>query len=413
MKKLSFKETIFVASMLFGMFFGAGNLIFPVSMGQMAGDHIWLAALGFLVTGVGLPLLGVAALGISRETGLLGLASRIGKNYGVFFTCALYLTIGPFFAIPRCASVSYTVGIERILEGQDQTLWLAVFSFLFFAIVLFFSLRPGETMAPAEGYKSGALFTGFLEGYNTMDALAALAFGIVVIEVIRGLGVEQPGQIAKDTVKAGIFSSILMAVIYVLVTLVGGQSRGEFGISSNGGEGLALIADHYFGGAGMFILALMVTLACLKTAIGLITSCSETFSEMFPKSPGYRFWAVLFSVVSFLIANLGLNAIVAYSVPVLMFLYPLAIVLVLLTLFGNWFDNNRHVLRWTIAFTAVAALADFLRALPEGTQDALHTAPVTDMLGNVIPLSELGFGWIVPAAVGFVIGLIASRRRGA
>ena len=119
-----------------------------------------------------------------------------------------------------------------------------------------------------------------------------------MIEVIRGLGVEQPGQIAKDTVKAGIFSSILMAVIYVLVTLVGGQSRGEFGISSNGGEGLALIADHYFGGAGMFILALMVTLACLKTAIGLIISCSETFSEMFPKSPGYRFWAVLFSVVS-------------------------------------------------------------------------------------------------------------------
>ena len=194
MKKLSFKETIFVASMLFGMFFGAGNLIFPVSMGQMAGDHIWLAALGFLVTGVGLPLLGVAALGISRETGLLGLASRIGKNYGVFFTCALYLTIGPFFAIPRCASVSYTVGIERILEGQDQTLWLAVFSFLFFAIVLFFSLRPGEiltwigkvlnpsflvilgllvvvalispmgdpmTMAPEEEYESGALFTAF------------------------------------------------------------------------------------------------------------------------------------------------------------------------------------------------------------------------------------------------------------
>lgn len=118
-------------------------------------------------------------------------------------------------------------------------------------------------------------------------------------------------------------------------------------------------------------------------------------------------------MVSFLIANLGLNAIVAYSVPVLMFLYPLAIVLVLLTLFGSWFDNNRHVLRWTIAFTAVTALADFLRALPEGTQDALHTAPVTDLLGNVIPLSELGFGWIVPAAVGFVIGLIASRRHGA
>ena len=109
MKKLTFRETIFVASMLFGMFFGAGNLIFPVSMGQMAGRNMWQAAAGFLVTGVGLPLLSVAALGISRENGLQGLASRVGKKFGIFFTCALYLTIGPFFATPRCASVSFCI----------------------------------------------------------------------------------------------------------------------------------------------------------------------------------------------------------------------------------------------------------------------------------------------------------------
>ena len=145
-KKLTFRETIFVASMLFGMFFGAGNLIFPVSMGQMAGSHIWQAAAGFLITGVGLPLLGVAALGISRETGLLGLGSRVGRGYGMFFTCALYLTIGPFFAIPRCASVSYTVGMEGILAGEGSFLFQAAFSFIFFAAVLFFALRPGQIM---------------------------------------------------------------------------------------------------------------------------------------------------------------------------------------------------------------------------------------------------------------------------
>ncbi|MEI3147976.1 MAG: branched-chain amino acid transport system II carrier protein [Merdibacter sp.] len=96
MKKLTFREIIVVASMLFGLFFGAGNLIFPVSMGQMAGSHMWPAAVGFLFTGVGLPLLGVAALGVSRESGLLALSSRVGRRYGIFFTCALYLTIGPF-----------------------------------------------------------------------------------------------------------------------------------------------------------------------------------------------------------------------------------------------------------------------------------------------------------------------------
>ena len=139
---LSFKKIIVVASMLFGMFFGAGNLIFPASMGQLAGQNMWIASVGFLITGVGLPLLGVAALGISQEDGLLGLSSRVGKGYGLFFTCVLYLTIGPFFAIPRCATVSYTVGIERILPGTEQSLGLAIFSLIFFAAVLFLSLRP-------------------------------------------------------------------------------------------------------------------------------------------------------------------------------------------------------------------------------------------------------------------------------
>ena len=128
MKKLKFQELLAVASMLFGMFFGAGNLIFPASMGQLAGRNVWVATAGFLVTGVGLPLLGVAALGSSRADGLLELSSRVGRKYGLFFTCLLYLTIGPFFAIPRCATVSYTVGLQQLLPGVNESLALAVFS---------------------------------------------------------------------------------------------------------------------------------------------------------------------------------------------------------------------------------------------------------------------------------------------
>lgn len=116
-QKLSGRDYTYVASMLFGMFFGAGNLIFPVHMGQMAGSNIWPAIIGFCVTGVGLPLLGVAALGISRSGGLFELGSRVGKPYSMFFTCLLYLTIGPFFAIPRCATTSFTVGLEQVLPS--------------------------------------------------------------------------------------------------------------------------------------------------------------------------------------------------------------------------------------------------------------------------------------------------------
>lgn len=437
-RSLNGKETVFVASMLFGMFFGAGNLIFPVSMGQLSGNNMWQAAAGFLITGVGLPLLGVAALGISREDGLMGLSSRVGRRYGKFFTCILYLTIGPFFAIPRCATVAYTVGVERIIPDSMQTAVLAVFSLLFFAAVLFFSLRPGEILtwigkvlnplfllflgllvirallspmgsisgaAPEGAYAAGAFYQGFLEGYNTMDALAGLAFGIIVVNVIRDLGVENPGDVAKNTVRSGILSSVLMAVIYVLVTVVGAQSRGVFPPSSNGGEALALIAGHYFGPAGAVILAAAVTLACLKTAVGLITSCGETFQKIFPKGPSYRIWAVLFSTLSFLIANLGLDAIVSWSKPVLLFLYPLAITLILLTLFGRLFGNDGRVYRWVTGFTAAAAAVDFINALPGQVLSALRLEKTAEAVRDFLPFAENGFGWICPALLGLVIGI--------
>ena len=446
MKKLTFRETIFVASMLFGMFFGAGNLIFPASVGQLSGSQVWQASGGFLITGVGLPLLGVAALGISRKDGLLELGSSVGRKYGIFFTCALYLTIGPFFAIPRCATVSYTVGVQRMVPASGQAMWLAVFSLLFFGAVLFFSLRPGEILtwigkvlnplflcllgilvirallapmgnpadaAPAGSYVAAAFPTGLLEGYNTMDALAGLAFGIIVVNVIRNLGVTEPGEVAKQTVRAGIFSSVLMGLIYVLVAVIGAQSRGIFAAASNGGEALAQISEYYFGGAGAMILAVTVTVACLKTAVGLITSCGETFVRIFPGGPSYRFWAAAFSVLSFFIANLGLNAIIAWSQPVLMFLYPLAIVLILLTLTGRLFGNDRTVLRWTIGFTAAAAVFDFLRAMPEGTLAALHLEGAVNTAAGIVPFMKQGFGWVSPAVLGLVAGLIlrAVRRR--
>ena len=249
-QKLSFKEYIYVASMLFGMFFGAGNLIFPVYMGQVAGRNMWAAVLGFLITGVGLPLLGVAALGISRSNGLFDLSHKVGRPYAFFFTCALYLTIGPFFAIPRCATTSFTVGLEQILPHDDKSwLYLLLFSLLFFAVTLVLSLRPGKILTyvgkvltpcflvflaimvfvtilhpttsigavePQGAYAAQPFFTGFLEGYNTMDALASLAFGIVVVQVIQGLGVEKAESVAMTTVRSGILSCLLMGVMLLV-----------------------------------------------------------------------------------------------------------------------------------------------------------------------------------------------------
>lgn len=443
-KKLNGRETLFIATMLFGMFFGAGNLIFPVYMGQLAGKNVWPAFLGFLITGVGLPLMGVAAIGLSRSDGLLDLSSKVSRRYSIVFTCALYLTIGPFFAIPRCATVPFTIGITPLLGEGAHSAALPVFSAVFFLIVLGFSLRPGKILTyvgkfltpafllflgilvvtallhpmarvadvqPTGAYLEQPFFTGFLEGYNTMDAIASLAFGIVVVNVVRGLGVEKPEHVAAETARAGIFSCIMMGVIYLAVTIAGTQSSGAGVACSNGGEVLSVISGHYFGKAGSLILAAIVTLACLKTSVGLVTSCAETFELMFPKGPKYRAWAVIFSVLSFLIANLGLDTIIAYSIPVLMLLYPPTITLILLGLLGRFFDHDRAVYCCVTAFTLPAAVIDFIGALPESATFWGMRHAVQMFCGRYLPLFSLGLGWVCPALVGLAIGLILRARR--
>ena len=266
-------------------------------------------------------------------------------------------------------------------------------------------------IAPSGTYITDAFATGLLEGYNTMDALAGLAFGIIVVNAIRSLGVSEPDEIAKSTVKAGLLSAMLMALIYVLVTMIGAQSRGSFAAAANGGEALAQIAEHYFGSIGALILAFTVTLACLKTAIGLITSCAETFVKLFPHGPGYHIWAIGFCLLSFLIANLGLNAIIACSMPVLMFLYPLAIVLILLTLFGKAFHDDRRVLRWTIGMTVIAAIYDLLRSLPASLLSALSLDQPIHWISDMVPLAAQGFGWIPLSLLGFLLGCAMKKRR--
>ncbi len=443
-KKLTGVQLIGIASMLFGMFFGAGNLIFPIFLGQLAAENVVGAIIGFLVTGVGLPLLGVAAIGKSYSNGLYELSAKVSRGYGLFFTCALYLTIGPFFAIPRCATLSFDTGIKPMF-GDVSKLWLVIFSGVFFLIVLGFSLYPGKIMtwigkilnpvflvflgvlivtalifpmgntfsASAVGdYQSKAFFTGFLEGYNTMDALAGLAFGIIVVDVIRSFGIKEPSDVAKNTVKAGILSCLAMGLIYAAVAIVGAQSRGVFEVCENGAEVFSVVAKHYFGSAGAVILAFTVTLACLKTAVGLVTSCSETFVTLFPRALSYKAWAVIFSIGSFLVANLGLNSIIEFAKPVLMFLYPLAITLILLGLFGKSFGNAKCVYVSVTSFTFAAALLELMWAIPENTPGALCVSSFAYNLKQVIPLAEFGLGWMSFAIVGLFVGLAIKLAKG-
>jgi len=439
-KQLSFQQRLLVATTLFGMFFGAGNLIFPVHLGQLAGSSLIPAILGFVITAVGIPILGVAAIGNTHSDGLQSLANKVGKGYGYVFTCLLYLTIGPFFAIPRCATTSFTTGVAPMLGSEASPFWsLLIFSAVFFALVLIFSLRPAgittwigkiinplflvfltilvisaltnpstsaSSVEPTAAYKSGAFFSAFIEGYGTMDAIAGLAFGIVVIDIIRSMGVTEDSAIAKDVLGSGIFTGILMALIYVVTIIMGAQSRGAFEISENGGIALAQIAEYYLGNVGSLVLAITITLACLKTSIGLVTSCADAFVRMFPKAFSYKTWAILFTVFSFGFSNFGLSRIIDYSLPVLMFLYPLATTLILLALAGKLFDHDRAVYISVTSFTFIAALFDLIKTLPASIRTGLHLDGATAIAGKILPLFDLNLGWIVPSLIGLFLGLV-------
>ena len=438
-KKLTLRQKILVAGTLFGMFFGAGNLIFPVHLGQMAGRNALPAIIGFIITAVGIPILGVAAIGITHSDGLQTLSSKVGKGYGIFFTCLLYLTIGPLFAIPRCATVSFTTGITPLLGADSpERLYLLLFSAVFFAFVLFFSLRPGKitvwigkiinplflfffavliiaallspgaaisSVEPTEAYQNGSFFPALIEGYGTMDAIAGLAFGIVVIDVIRRMGVDNDDAIAEDVLSSGLLAGALMALIYVLSILVGAQSRGIFELSENGGIALTQIAGHYLGGVGQFILAFTITFACLKTSIGLVTACAETFSKMTNGKISYRSWAILFTVFSFAVSNIGLSAIIEYSVPMLMLIYPPAIALILLAFLGKFFAHDRTVYIATMIGTWAAAIFDCMKTLPAPVQTALHLDTPIAFAAAHLPLFDKNLGWLLPAVIGFAAGM--------
>ncbi len=444
-KEISLREILFVASMFFGMLFGAGNLIFPVSMGQKAGVEILRAAWGFCITGVGLPLLSVVAMAVSKTSSLTDMASFVGRGFALFFTTILYLCIGPLFAIPRTATVPFQVGIVPYLTKEMQKPGLFLFSLFFFFLALLLSLKPGKlltyvgkilnpifllflslllltailfpmgkitTLPAVSGYENGSFLKGLFEGYNTMDVLGALAFGNVLIQTIRVL--QEKNRAAESAeqsipfiaILSGSISAVMMVMIYFALTYAGAQSRVVFSVQENGGDVLHSLSTYYFKSFGGVLLAGIIFFSCLKTAVGLITSAAMAFVEMFPRSLPYKAYVCIFTFFSFAISNVGLSKIIAYSVPALFFIYPLSIVLILLCLFGRFFSYDRTVFRVCIYLTLPFALLDSLKILLESSFPRLNFVKSLLTAFGHIPLFKMGLTWLLPSLLGFVLGLI-------
>lgn len=419
--KLSKKKMVLISFMLFSLFFGAGNLIFPPFLGQNAGENTPLAMCGFLITAVILPVLGVIV--VADYNGLDALATKAGKKFALVFTVLIYLSIGPGLGIPRAASVPFEMAVAPYLSASmNPTICMFLYSLVFFLLALWLCMNPGKLVdrighfltpsllallvflfvsfllkgktdiayAQTE-YLSTPLLNGFIEGYQTMDTIAALNFGLVISLTLQSFGLKDKSDIRKHTIIAGVLAGSILSLIYLMLSYMGMCSSGVYEIAENGAITLRNIVYQLFGEGGAILLALIFTLACLTTCVGLIHSIAAFFHKLFSKV-SYQQWVMGITFVSFLICNLGLNAILTISIPILNAVYPIAIVLIILGLSDCVLKSSVFEWKMCVSFTMVLS-----------TIYAIEQLGVNIPLFHFVPLYALGFGWICSAVFGFLL----------
>lgn len=415
MQDLRGKKLVLLGFTLFSMFFGAGNLIFPPHLGAQAGTNLWPAFAGFAVSAIGLPIMGVAA--VANAGGLDRLASRVHPKFALAFAILVYLSIGPCLAIPRTASTSFEMLVPLLGGGRGLQLGYSV---VFFTAAFLVALRPekltdrlGHVLCPAlialililfagcllhpvaaqygtpaAAYAQLPALEGILGGYQTMDTLAGLNFGAVIALNIQALGITEPKAVRQGTIRAGILAGGLLLVIYAMLAHVGALTGAAYPDCATGAETLTALASALFGRAGQVLLAAIFLLACFNTCVGLISCVGQYFHTLLPRIP-YPAIAGFFSAASMLISNIGLAGIIRLSTPVLHGLYPVAIVLIVLSFLPAQFQKRP-------AYVGCVALT--------AAQSVLAALPLTTVFANALPLGQFGFGWVVPALVGLGIG---------
>ena len=428
---MSLAKVLPIGLMLFSFFFGAGNLIFPPALGQLAGDNLPAAIFGFCFSGVGLPLMGILAMAILNSDDPNELASPMSPAFGKAITILCALTIGPFFAIPRTCAVSFDTGILLLLPPGYETTGLAFYSVFFFGLTYFLSVNPSKivdnigkimspllllclgilitcviidpmgSLQPANGvYKNVPFFKGFQEGYNTMDLLCTMLYGAATLKAIQSQGITEQKQLTKMCIYAGIIAAICLALIYGALAYAGASSTAVFGIVSNGGQLLNMISVHYMGFPGQVVLALIIFFACITTSIGLTTSISSYFHELSGKQVLYQRFCLYICLFSLVVANFGLNNIIKFSIPVICMLYPIVIAIMILNVAQSIFKRDKAIFRICLTLTTIFAIFDGLRA------GGFDLRSLDSFLTQYLPFFDVGFGWLLPCFGGIVLGFV-------
>ncbi|KFI56664.1 branched-chain amino acid transport system II carrier protein [Bifidobacterium callitrichos] len=443
--QLNARQRLVMTFTFFSMFFGAGNLIFPPFVGAQAGSAALPAAVGFIVSAVGLPILGVLA--VTFAGGFDALAGRVSPRFALLLGIAIILTIGPCFAIPRTATTSFEMMVAPYVASDSRWIAQLVYSLVFFTLSFLFAQHPeklskvlgrfmgpllitliavlfvaclvhgiGRNVAPIGDYTSGQLARGFLDGYQTMDLLAALYFGIVISANIRALRIDDERQVQIETAYAGVGTGVLLILIYGALSYVGVVSGAITAIDPSGDTGATVLTNltqSVFGTAGTAFLGIVFVIACLNVCTGLICTCATYFHTKFPTVGGrtvsYRTWQLLFTVFSFVVSNAGLSLIIKVSVPVLSALYPISIVLVLLALTHRILGARLpRVYFWTVLLVGIVTFAGCVSSLVAVFGGSL---PWLDATLALLPLHDAQLGWVLPAVLGIICGVVDSLVR--
>lgn len=427
-EKLKFSNLASLSLMLFAMFFGAGNMIFPPMLGQQAGTNFLQGIAGFVVTDAGLSVLGIAAV-VMVGTKIEDLAGLISHKFGIFMSIMVYFLIGPLFALPRTGTVSFELAVVPFVpQGVSVKLISLIFTALFFGITFILCLNTskivnivgkvltpiliiailvifavslinpvGTVGAPTGDYSTIPFFKGLIEGYLALDGMAGLAFAIIAINAVKGFGIKEPKRIAKYTIICGVFAELGLAAIYLALGHIGAQtsSLAQF---ENGGALLANVVNQLLGRTGNLILGVAVLMACLTTSIGLASSFSDYFHSIFPKL-SYNKILVIVCLFSFAISNVGLTSLIKYSLPALIMIYPPTIALVLFSFANKWIKGKAEAYVLAMAFSLVIGIFDGLKHMK------ISLGFLSELVSKV-PFYNLGIGWIVPSIIGCLIGLL-------
>ena len=427
--KLSKKNMLLVSFMLFSLFFGAGNLIFPPFLGQNAGAQTIPALLGFLLTAVVLPVLGVVV--VARFDGLDRLGQQVSPRFGLIFAVLIYLSIGPGLGIPRAASVPFEMAVAPYLpEGASVSVWMAVYSFVFFFAALWLCLTPSKLVsrighvltpalllllgflfvnfllrgsvhvaAPQQDYAAAPFFKGFSDGYQTMDALAALPFGIIVLQSVTAKGYDNSKKQFRVVGGSAILAGVLLLAVYMGLAYLGATVSGQYNGTIGRAQLVMAIVEALMGKVGMILFGVVVGLACVTTAIALTSSAAAYFAELCRGKVPYKAFVIAICVFSAVVSNLGLDRIVAVAAPVLDVIYPPTLVLIFISLLMPRMPDR--VSRGACIGALITSVLCTLTA--HGVN-----IPVVPSL----PLYDLGLSWLIPAAVfGLAASLLPFRAR--